>query len=118
MARVVQPLNRYLPLRHEEVEPEMAHAVTVRPQVYGSSLVALVATDSVIASNSEAIVEAAVFRDRDQTGTRLRTTNFNCYGLARFWIRRDFNYFSVLRSRDRRAIVTTARTPPGGVDES
>src|SRR5260370_1411158 len=74
MASGVQPLNRHLPLRHAEVEPEMAHAITVSMQVYGLSLVALVATGSVIASNSEAIVEAAVFRDRDQVGTRHRTT--------------------------------------------
>ena len=61
MASVVQPLNRYLPLRHAEVEPEMAHAITLCVQVYGLSLVAFIALSSVIASNRETIVEAAMF---------------------------------------------------------
>ena len=62
MASVVQPLNRYLPLRHAEVEPEMAHAITVCVKVYGLSLIALVASGSV-ARNSEAVAKVAVFGD-------------------------------------------------------
>ncbi len=41
----------------------MAHAIAVCVQVYKLSLVALVATGSVIASNSEAIVKVAMFPD-------------------------------------------------------
>jgi hypothetical protein len=61
MASVVQPLNRDLSLRHAKVEPEMAHAITVCVQVYGLSLVAFIAPSSVIATDSEAIVEVAMF---------------------------------------------------------
>jgi len=51
MANAVQPLNRYLSLCHAEVEPEMAHAITVCVQIYGLRHVALVAPGSVIGSN-------------------------------------------------------------------